>query len=218
MKLNFNRYKKGNSKRAIIAIHGWGGNSDSFLPFVENLKISNIDWVLPEAPYLVNDAPPVNSGDSWSDNDASKKSWTYKKSNGLWEIEEPITMLDMFFKEVIFKEYDSKDVYVLGFSQGAAVCYEYIMGIQKSLGGIFPIGGFLFKDSSKRNRVSLQNKNTPIIIGHGNKDEVIPIDKSKAAYNQLLEEGANVSFIDYNGGHKISMNYLKQIIKVIDAK
>ena len=24
--------------------------------------------------------------------------------------------------------------------------------------------------------------------------------------------------IDYNGGHKISMNYLKQIIKVIDAK
>ena len=68
-------------------------------------------------------------------------SWTYKKSNGTWEIYEPIKMLNNFFNNLIFQEYQSQNVYVLGFSQGAAVCYEYVMGIEKTLGGIFPIGG-----------------------------------------------------------------------------
>ena len=90
--------------------------------------------------------------------DETKKSWTYKKPDGSWEIQEPIIMMDTFFNNIVFKEYDSKDVYVLGFSQGAAACYEYIMGMSKPFGGIFPIGGFFFKDSLKNNRM---NKNKP---------------------------------------------------------
>ena len=82
----------------------------------------------------------------------------------------------------------------IGFSQGAAVCYECIMGIEKTLGGIFPIGGFLFKDSEKYKRVSSYNMKTPILIGHGASDDVIPIERSKIAYDKLLKEGANVKF------------------------
>ena len=136
----------------------------------------------------------------------------------MWELNEPIDILNNFFDNIIFKEYDSKNVYVLGFSQGAAVCYEYVLGINKSLGGVFPIGGFLFKYSDKIKRVSLDNKNTPVIIGHGSKDDVIPIEKSRVAYSQLLKEDANVKFLEYNGGHKISMNYLREVVKVIDER
>ena len=64
MKIDFNRYKKcNNPKKAIIAIHGWGGNKDSFLPFIVNLNIDNVEWFLPEAPYLIKDASPVESSD-----------------------------------------------------------------------------------------------------------------------------------------------------------
>ena len=210
MQINFNRYKNNNNpEKAIVAIHGWGGNKDSFYPFVSNLKVDNVEWFLPEGPYLVENISPI---------DSSKKSWTYKKQDGTWEVQAPMVMMDDFFNNVIFKQYDSKNVYVLGFSQGAAVCYEYAMGMKKTLGGIFPIGGFLFKYSNKQKRVSENNKNTPILIGHGIKDEVIPIEKSKIAYNQLLKEGANVKFHSYNGGHKISMDFLRTMIKVINGK
>ena len=167
-----------------------------------------------QAPYLIEEAPPTEP--SSIDIDETKKSWTYKKPDGTWEIKEPVIMMDTFFNDIVFKEYDSKDVYVLGFSQGAAACYEYIMGMSKSFGGIFPIGGFFFKDSVKDKRINENNKNTPIIIGHGTKDKVIPIEKSKIAYNQLLKEGANVIFYEYNGGHKISMNYLRKILEIIN--
>ena len=218
MKLDFNRYKKGDARKAFIAIHGWGGNKESFLPFVENIKIDNVEWFLPEAPYLINDAPPISSQNALKNNDCSKKSWTYKRKDGSWEIDEPTKMLNNFFNNLVFQDYESKNVFIMGFSQGAAICYEYVLGIEKCLGGVFPIGGFLFKNSSKINRVSLQNKKTPIIIGHGNVDEVIPIEKSKTAYKCLLKEKANVRFVEYNGGHKISLNFLKEIIRVVDGK
>ena len=76
-------------------------------------------------------------------------------------------MLKSFLNDIVFKQYDSSDVYVIGFSQGAAVCYECVIVIEKKLGGIFPIGGFLFKDSGKDKIVSEHNIETPILIGHG---------------------------------------------------
>ncbi len=213
--MDYNRFKKSdNPQKAIVAIHGWGGNKSSFSPFAENIKVDNVEWFLPEAPYLVKDAPPTNSDNI--DDSLSKKSWTYKKENGTWEIEEPIIMMKTFFNDIVFKQYKSSDVYVIGFSQGAAVCYECIMGIEKKLGGIFPIGGFLFKDSGKDKIVSDHNIETPILIGHGIKDDVIPIEKSKIAYNKLLKEGANVKFYNYNGGHKISISYIKEVVKIIN--
>ena len=215
-KIDYNRFTKSdNPHKAIVAIHGWGGNKNSFSPFVKNIKIDNVEWFLPEAPYLVKDAPPINS-DNIDNDGLSRKSWTYKKENGTWEVKEPITMLKTFLNDIVFKKYNPSDVYFIGFSQGAAVCYECVMGIEKELGGIFPIGGFLFKDSEKDKMVSAFNMKTPILIGHGIKDDVIPIEKSKIAYNKLLKEGANVKFYDYNGGHKISIKYIKEVVKIIN--
>ena len=210
MKLDFTTQKSDpTNTKAIIFIHGWGGNKNSFSPFIKNISLNNVEWFLPEAPYLIKDASSVSNN--------SKKSWTYKKENGKWEINEPVELFDNFLNQEVFKNYNSKNIYFIGFSQGAAVCYEYVMGINKSLGGIFPIGGFLFKDSKRIQRVSAENKKTPIIIGHGTHDDVIPIEKSKIAYNRLLEENANVKFHEYNGGHKISMNYFREILKVING-
>ena len=217
MKLDFITQKNSSiADKAVVFIHGWGGNKNSFIPFIKNVKISNVEWFLPEAPYLVKDAPPLSDEDMF-DNDEDKKSWTYKKEDGQWEISEPVKMFEDFLDKEVFKKYNSRDVYFMGFSQGAAVCYEHIIGIKKPLGGVFPMGGFLFKDSKKIKRVSEVNQNTPIIIGHGIKDDIIPIEKSKIAYNQLLEEGANVKFYEYSGGHKISMNYFREILKVING-
>ena len=215
-KINYNRFKKtDNPQRAIVAIHGWGGNKESFSPFVKNVKIDDVEWFLPEAPYLVKDAHPIDNPIN-KDIGLVRKSWTYKRKDGLWEIEEPLIMLRSFLDDIVFKEHNSKDVYFIGFSQGAAVCYESIMGIDKKLGGVFPIGGFLFKDSERQSRLSVQNIKTPILIGHGINDEVIPIERSKAAYKRLLEEGANVKFYEYNGGHKISINYIKEVARIVN--
>ena len=56
---------------------------------------------------------------------------------------EPKKLLDEFFDKVIFRDYKYSNVFLLGFSQGAFVCNEYGLNINKKIGGIFPISGFI---------------------------------------------------------------------------
>ena len=69
-------------------------------------------------------------------------------------------MIDFMFDEVLSK-FDSKDVYVMGFSQGAAVCYRVFLSFDQTLGGIFPIGGFIRSyPGQPDNEVSIEISNS----------------------------------------------------------
>ena len=106
----------------------------------------------------------------------------------------------------------------MGFSQGASVCYEYVAGIKKPLGGIFPIGGFMSGNKKDIRRIHPNQLETPIIIGHGKQDEVISIEESELACKLLSEESNNILFKSYQGGHKIGYGYIKKIRDIIEKK
>ena len=132
-KLDFTFLKSNQDKeknKAIVAFHGWRGNKGSFLPMAKNSAFQEFDWYLPEAPYLV-------------DNDNNQRSWSYEIEEGIWETQNISMLLNDFFNSEVFKNYNSKDVYVIGFSQGALVCYEFICKLNQPLGAIFPIAGFM---------------------------------------------------------------------------
>lgn len=202
-KINFiflNSKRTNLDKKVIVALHGWQGNKNSFLPLTKNKLFDNCDWYLLEAPY------PVGG-----QND--RRSWSYQKDENEWEIEEPKILLTNFFKSEIFKKYKSKRVYVIGFSQGALVCYNFICKLEKPLGAIFPISGFL---RFEKNIIHKNQINTPIIIGHGLQDQVVSVEESKKAYNLLKENNANVKLLTYEGGHRMSNSIIKVISKRIN--
>ena len=194
---------KGNPTKAIIAIHGWKGCRCSFQFLSGLMKVDNVEWFFPEAPYIL-------------DNNPKTRSWSYEITPGVWEINEPNKLLSDFFKKEIFSKYNSENVYVIGFSQGAIICYEFALHLSKKLGAIFPIAGMFREKDLDKPRFHPNQKNTPIIIGHGNKDDIITIDYSEKITNILKDQGANVRFIEFNGGHKISIQYIKEITKIIN--
>ena len=191
-----------NNNEVIVGIHGWKGNKESFIPLTKNKLFRSYNWILPEAPYDV----------KVKDN---SKSWSFEKEDGTWEIKEPKKLLTDFFNNVVFKKYKSKNVYVIGFSQGALVCYEYICHIEKQLGAIFPIAGFI---RNKENVISEAQKKTPIVIGHGIDDQIVTIDKSLEAYKLLKKENANVKFHKYTGKHRFTKEIIEIIHKSIEKK
>ena len=189
--------------RAIICIHGWQGNNKSLQPLVKLLNVDNVCWYFPEGPYIVN-----------GDKDA--RSWSYESEPGIWEINEPKRLIRKFLSNEIFSNFESENVFIIGFSQGAIICYEIALHIDTPLGGIFPIAGF-FRDSKlEKNRFHKSQDSTPIIIGHGIKDDVVSIDFSRNIYKILKDQGANVELFEYNGGHKISTKYLNRIKNIIN--
>ena len=164
------------------------------------MKIKNTGWYFLEAPF------PVNEGDGWS--------WSYEISDGNWEIDEPKRLLNNFFSE-LFNKYTSKNVYVLGFSQGGLVCLDFVLFLDQPLGGVFPIAGFLRQPKMDIERFHPCQKNTPILIGHGKDDNKVPVNASVNAYRLLIKQEANVELLLYNGKHKIGMDYMKKVKKII---
>lgn len=193
-----------NPNKAIVCIHGWRGNRTSFQFLSGLLKTPNVKWYFPEAPYIL-------------DNNPDTRSWSYEKSPGIWEIDEPNRLLNDFFESEIFSKYSSTDVFVIGFSQGAIICYEFALHLKVPLGGIFPVAGFFRNKEMDHPRFHPSQKDTPILIGHGFKDEIVDIEYSRKIYEILKNQDANVELIEYNGGHKISVEYLNKIAKIVNG-
>ena len=196
--IDYNSIITDKSNKVIVALHGWQGNKDSFLPLVKNPLFNQYNWFLLQGPYMVN-------------NDPNRRTWSYEVEPDVFEYKEPKRLLDNFFESNIFNHYKSKDVFVIGFSLGALVCYEFICKMKEPLGGIFPVSGF-----SRENIVLHKNQiKTPILIGHGLQDEIVVPEKSIEAYNILKNQKANVELSTYRGGHRMSIDIINSISNII---
>ena len=204
IKLQYDLHKIGDaSQKAIVAIHGWQGDCNSMYPLIKSTNIKNVGWYLLEAPF------PVKNGEGFS--------WSYEKSNGQWEIDEPRHLLNDFFDE-LFKIYDSRKIFVMGFSQGGLVCFDFVLFLHEPLGGVFPIAGFLRQPEYNGKRFHSSQTNTPILIGHGTEDDRVPVESSQNAYNKLLAQGANAELLLYKGKHKIGVEFIRKLKEKIQSK
>ena len=107
---------------------------------------------------------------------------------------------------------------MIGFSQGALVCFEHSLFIDKPLAGIFPVAGFFREPNVEKQRISQSQKNTQILIGHGIDDDIVPIESSEFVYDTLKNQGANVELFKFNGKHKIGISYLNKVKNIIKMK
>ena len=189
------------SRKAMVAIHGWKGARKSMRPLIKSMNINDMDWYLLEAPY-----PVTGIKDGYS--------WSYEKYDGVWEVDEPKALLQDFFNN-IFTQYSSENIYVIGFSQGGLICLDFVLFLDQPLGGIFSIAGFLRHPKGEVPRCHPCQKKSPILISHGKDDDQVPVRASKNAYQQLKDQGANVELLLYNGKHKIGIECLRRIKKII---
>jgi len=201
--VDFISLKKGNPTKAIIAIHGWQGNKTSFKFLSDIMKIDNVEWFFPEAPYILN-------------NNKNTRSWSFETSPGVYDVQKTKNQLPVFFNEHIFSKYSSDNVFIIGFSQGAIICFEFVLNMESKLGAVFPIAGTFRDQEIEKPRFHPIQKNTPIVIGHGIDDDVLNIKYSRKIYKILKNQNANVKLIEFKGGHKINLQYLKKITKLIN--
>jgi phospholipase/carboxylesterase len=108
--------------------------------------------------------------------------------------------------------FKKKNIFILGFSQGAIFSLWFIIKQKYSLGGCISIaGGFNKKVDFISENLSLESKQTPILLMHGEKDKIIPPKESKNTYDIFLNLGFNVELFLYSTGHKIPLKAKKTI-------
>jgi len=127
-------------------------------------------------------------------------------------------------------------VYLMGFSQGAALSYALSLAEPELIMGVIALAGFLPNEAmhpegnSGRSSTSLRSaQNAPAaqskdahprhgyLIIHSLDDQIVPLQRAHQARDYLQASGAPVEYHAYPGGHKIAAQGLKDITRWLEA-
>jgi phospholipase/carboxylesterase len=99
--------------------------------------------------------------------------------------------------------YVPEQTFLLGFSQGCVMALEFGARHNHALAGYIGISGFILDP-----RALLQDINPAVNVGnwlvtHGTQDEIVPIEKTRAQIQTLIDGGFKIDYREYTKGHDI---------------
>lgn len=180
----------------LVMVHGHKGNEDVTWVFARN---AGSQWLIatPRAPL----PSPDGDGYTWNSFSAEGKTETASLDRSLAQLTRFITNLPSVYPA------DLSRLVLLGFSQGAGMCYAYTATQpQPPLIGMAALGGYI------PGPVKLPPLNhLPIFMFHGSKDETIPISLAHKNRDQLIAAGADLTYQEDEVGHKVSAEGMRRL-------
>jgi len=111
---------------------------------------------------------------------------------GWWSREPQVSILNALLDDIISSYRIDKDrVYLTGLSMGGFGTWEFASSYPEKLTAIAPICG----GGNPRNAEKM--KHLPIWVFHGERDRIVPLERSKEMVEALEKLGANVRFTVY---------------------
>lgn len=178
--------KTGQPKRLVIFLHGYGSNGADLIGLAP--YFAQID---PEADFLSPDAPqrsPFNPGGfQWFPIPFIDGSSTEEMTRDYIKAR---TVLNQYIdQELSVRGLEDKDLVLIGFSQGTMMSLETGLRRKPALAGIIGFSGrILLPDALK---TEYQSK-PPVLLVHGELDDVVPVNDSIEANKMLKDWGFDV--------------------------
>ena len=188
---NYNIYRQnpaagGNANKLVVFLHGYGADGKDLIDLAKpfGMALPNASFISPDAPHTCAMSP---QGRQWFPIEEIPKG-AIKASLGL---------LDLIDNEAKKLNLTFKDVILIGFSQGAMMSMQCLLINNEQLGAIIGYSGALKEENiDAANDLILNGKHkysdTPILLVHGEQDEVVPFQSLEKSKNLLNKIGFNV--------------------------
>ncbi|MCS5659573.1 MAG: dienelactone hydrolase family protein, partial [Dehalococcoidia bacterium] len=108
------------------------------------------------------------------------------------------------------KGFTSKEIVLVGFSQGAGMCLDVMLHMKTPIGAVVALSGFLMDGEKMKSREDLPTE-TPIFAAHGLYDPILPLKQSKETLHTLKELGFSLTWQEYPIAHEISHDEIGDI-------
>ncbi|EWG45810.1 acyl-protein thioesterase 1 [Fusarium verticillioides 7600] len=203
----------------VIFVHGLGDTGHGWASAVENWrrreKLNEVKFILPHAPEI---PITVNMGmrmPGWFD---VKQLGGDVDSLVRNEDTEGIKRSQKYFHDLIQEEVNSgippERIVLGGFSQGGAMSLLAGLTCTSKLGGIVGLSSWLLLSKTFADLVKPTdaNRQTPVMMFHGDADPIVPFQRGKLSADMLKELGYDVSFKTYPGmGHSACLEELDEV-------
>lgn len=195
---------------AVIWLHGLGADGNDFAPIVPELKRANqtpLRFIFPHAPSI---PVTINNGyvmPAWYD----ITSMSINQRVDLAGVHASVKQLENLIQRENDRGIPTDKIVLAGFSQGAVIALTTGLHSSKRLAGIMALSGYLPSTEKLAAAAKSANQPTPIFIGHGTGDAVVPVMLGKFSYDALSKLGYNVSWHQYAMQHSVCAEEINDI-------
>lgn len=193
----------------IIALHGSGGNAESYMSIRDRMGATDIFFAAPQGAYTRKLLELNSPSYSW---------FPLVNDRKLWEKADPLVIEYILSVIKDFKtRYRISGVYLLGHSQGGALAY--LIGIQRPdvINGIICYGAQNPKEFISALEIKKASSMLPIFISHGWSDASADFNNALETKNMFIQFGYNVTFKPFDGGHWLDTQTLIEAKNWIDS-
>ncbi|AHZ83888.1 serine esterase [Bdellovibrio bacteriovorus] len=178
---------KRKSEFLMIVLHGRGDSIKPFFSFDEELNLPEMNYLLLNAPRKFLD------GYTWYGEPPYQ-------ANGVMKIREKLFDL---LNDLENQGWDSKKIFLFGFSQGCLISADVGLNYPKKLAGVVGISGYFNFYPRWRNNLSLDAKKTPWLFTHGHQDDILPLEETKYGVDKLKDAGLKVEWVEMDKDHSL---------------
>lgn len=168
----------------VVCLHGWGANAQDLASFSGELDLDNYQFFFPDAPFPHPNAP-------------GGKMWYDLERQDFQQLADSRQRLGNFLNSLSEKtSVPLSRTFLSGFSQGGAMTLD--VGLTLPLAGLISLSGYLHAEPQ-----ASTDGYPPILMMHGQQDQVVPLSAAQRAQMVLSELGATVDYHEFNIGHWI---------------
>ena len=204
----------GISNKLVVFLHGYGADGKDLIDLANpfSMAMPNATFISPDAPHPCTMSP---SGREWFPIDQIPTGAIKASENLISLIQDEAKSLNLLFKDVI----------LIGFSQGAMMSLQCLLINNQQFSAIIGYSGALREENVEAAHNQIINgkhnfANTPVLLIHGEKDEVVPFQSLISSKNLLNNIGFNIQTLSRpNLGHGIDPEGISagmELLKIIN--
>jgi len=179
--------------RLLVLLHGWTGDENSMWIFARKLPEKSA-ILAPRALYV---AP--EGGYTWRVMSLESRGLPLV-DDLLLSAEALISFIDDWSQTV---GVSTNQIDLVGFSQGAALSYTLALLHPERVRAIAALSGFM-PGNAEDLFASQPLAGKRVYISHGRHDNIIPVEQARKCVGLLEDSGAQVTYCESDGGHKVS--------------
>lgn len=184
----------GKGSPTVIMLHGYGAPADDFVSVAEELAEE-----LPGATFLAIGAPHQATG-------GCGRSWIRpgELQRALESLDESSTLLDHHIDKALKAGVELDDLYLFGFSQGAAMANHRMtqVGDAPDVRGVILSSGFFMDEPGiARPKGEHLASDLRVLVVHGKSDRVISVRNGRSVAAFYEKAGTQTTLVEFDGGH-----------------
>lgn len=199
-----------NPTASVFLLHGFGADAQDLASLVNEFDLTAcpaIRFIFPNAPFKKITAFNGYETRAWYDI-LSQNMFAQEDETGIHASEQAIQAL---LEREQSRGIASNQIVLGGFSQGCAMTLQTGLRYTKPLAGLLCLSGYLPLADTVDLERNPANQHTPIFMGHGEEDNVVPIPRAFIAKEKLAALGYQVDFNTYPMQHAIHPVEIKDI-------